>query len=167
MTAGDFYALVAAARLPPVAGWNPPFCGDSRMRIARDGQWFHEDVRIARPELVRLFAGLLKREGGDYFLVTPAEKLSIAVEDVPFLAVAVDRVGDDLVFTTNAGDAVTLDADHMLRMADGVPYIHVRGGLEARVARNAYYHLADMAAARDGVLGVTSGGMFFALGPAA
>jgi hypothetical protein len=166
MTAGDFYALMEAARLPPVAGWNPPFCGDSRMRIARDGQWFHDGARIARPELVRLFAGLLRREGEAYFLVTPSEKLSIAVEDTPFLAVAVDRQDSVLVFTTNAGDRVTLDGDHALRLDGPAPCLHVRDGLEARVARNAWYHLADMAVRRDGVLGVESAGLFFALGPA-
>jgi hypothetical protein len=164
MTAGDFYALMEAARLPPVAGWNPPFCGDSRMKIARDGQWFHDGTRIARPELVRLFAGLLKREGEDYFLVTPVEKLSIVVEDVPFLAVMVERRDAALVFTTNAGDAVTLDGGHPLRMEEGVPYLLVRDGLEARVARNAWYHLVDMAVTRDGVPGVESAGLFFALG---
>lgn len=166
MTAGDFYALVEAARLSPVGDWNPPFCGDSHMRIARDGQWFHAGARIARPELVRLFAGLLKREGGDYFLVTPVEKLSIAVEDAPFLAVAVDRRDGDLVFTTNAGDAVRLDGDHGLRMAGDTPYLHVRDGLDARVARSAWYHLAAMAVPQAGMLGVTSGGSFFALGSA-
>lgn len=166
MTAGDFYALLDAARLPPVAGWNPPFCGDSHMRIAGDGQWFHDSARIARPELVRLFAGLLKREGGDYFLVTPVEKLSIAVEDAPFLAVTVERRDADLIFTTNAGDAVRLDADHPLRMAGGVPYVMVRGGLEAKAARTVWYHLAGMAVTRGGVTGVESAGLFFALEPA-
>lgn len=167
MTAGDFYALVEAAKLPPVGDWNPAPCGDSRMRIARDGQWFHDGVRIARPELVRLFAGLLKREGADYFLVTPVEKLSILVEDSPFLAVAVDAKENDLVFTTNVGDAVTLGEGHGLRLADGVPYLHVRGGLEARIARNAWYHLVAMAVPRDGAWCVESGGQVFALGQAA
>lgn len=167
MTAGDFYALVEAAKLPPVAGWNPPFCGDSRMRIARDGQWFHDGAKIARPELVRLFAGLLRREGDDYFLVTPAEKLSIAVEDVPFQAVAVARRGGDILFTTNVGDAVRLDAAHALRLAGDVPYIPVRDGLDARVARSAWYHLVEMAVSRDGLWCVESGGCYFPLGAAA
>lgn len=166
MTAGDFYTLVEAARLPPVAGWNPPYCGDSRMRIARDGQWFHDGAKIARPELVRLFAGLLRREGDGYFLVTPVEKLSIAVEDVPFQAVTVARRHGDIVFTTNTGDDVRLDAAHPLRLAGDVPYIPVRDGLDARVARSAWYHLVEMAVPRDGLWCVESGGHFFALGAA-
>lgn len=166
MTAADFYSVMESATLPPVEGWNPSHCGDSRMRIARDGQWFHEEVRIARPELVRLFAGLLKRDGEGYVLVTPVEKLSIAVEDVPFVAVNVAREDATIVFTTNVGDRVALDGEHTLRMAGDTPYIHVRAGLEARVGRSAWYHLAEMAVARDGVMGVESAGLFFALGPA-
>jgi len=156
-------ALNMALALPPVEKWNPPFCGDSHMRIARDGRWFHEGSPIARFELVKLFAGILRLDAEGYVLVTPAEKLSIEVEDVPFLAVLVDRVGDDLIFTTNIGDVVTLDRDHPLRMVEGVPYLHVRRRLEARVIRAAYYKLADMAVEEGNRLGVRSSGLFFPL----
>ena len=162
MTAGE----IATAKLPPVERWQPPFCGDSHMRIARDGRWFHEGAPIDRPEMVRLFSGLLRLDPEGYMLVTPTEKVSIVVEDVPFLAMAVDRHGETLVFTTNVGDVVTLDKDHALRMDDGVPYLHVRRGLEARVARPVYYQLADMAVEDNGMLGVWSGGRFHALGAA-
>ncbi|MDB5735306.1 MAG: hypothetical protein JWN16_1943 [Alphaproteobacteria bacterium] len=167
MTAHDFYTLLDAARLPPIEGWNPPFCGDSRMRIARDGTWFHEEQRIARPELVRLFAGLLRKEGDDYLLVTPAEKLSIAVEDASFMAVAMTQDGTGLTFTTNVGDGVRLGPGHALRMENGVPYLHVRHGLEAKLARAVWHQLAALAVPRAGELGVWSEGAFFALGPAA
>lgn len=165
MTAGDFYSVMESAKLPPVEGWNPPHCGDSGMRIAADGQWFHDGTRIARPELVRLFAGLLKREDGGYVLVTPVEKLTITVEDAPFIAVSVARKNGTIVFTTNVGDCVALDGEHALRLAGDVPYVHVRGGLDAKVARSAWYHLAEMAENHDGRLGVTSAGLFFPLGP--
>ena len=170
MTAADFSAPLEGIPLPPVEGWNPQACGDSAMRIAADGTWFHEGAKIARPELVRLFAGLLRKDKDGYVLVTPAEKLSIQVEDAPFLAVTVDAAGGDesqrLIFTTNVGDRVLLGPDHGLRLSGGVPYLHVRGGLEARVARNAWYQLADMAVPRGAALGVWSAGRFFALGPA-
>jgi uncharacterized protein len=162
MTAGG----IQAPELPPVERWQTPFCGDSHMRIARDGCWFHEGAPISRPEMVRLFAGLLRLDPEGYMLVTPAEKVSIIVEDVPFLAVAVDRHGETLVFTTNVGDAVTLDEAHALRLEGDVPYLHVRRGLEARVARPVYYQLAEMAVAQGAELGVWSGGRFFVLGPA-
>ena len=133
------------------------------MRIARDGAWFHDGAPITRPELVRLFAGLLRLDAEGYMLVTPAEKCAIAVEDVPFLAVAVDVRDDALIFTTNVGDVVQLDKDHALRMKDGVPYLHVRRGLEARLSRPVYYQLAEMAVAVDSAMGVWSDGTFFAL----
>jgi len=152
-----------APRLPPVESWNPAFCGDSNMRIARDGAWFHDGAPITRPELVRLFAGLLRLDAEGYMLVTPAEKCAIAVEDVPFLAVAVDMQEGSLIFTTNVGDVVRLDADHALRVQEGVPYLHVRRGLEARVSRPVYYQLAEMAVTHDGAMGVWSGGTFFGL----
>jgi hypothetical protein len=166
MTAGDFYSVMESAKLPPVERWNPDPCGDSHMRIAADGQWFHEGTRITRPELVRLFAGLLKREDSGHVLVTPVEKLTIIVEDAPFIAVSVAREGERIVFTTNVGDRVALDGEHALRVAGDVPYVHVRGGLEAKVARSAWYHLAEMAEDHDGCMGVTSAGLFFPLGPA-
>jgi hypothetical protein len=152
-----------APRLPPVESWNPAFCGDSNMRIARDGAWFHDGAPITRPELVRLFAGLLRLDPEGYMLVTPAEKCSILVEDVPFLAVTLDVQGDDLVFLTNVGDVVRLDAEHALRMTDGVPYLHVRRGLDARVSRPVYYQLAEMAVTHEDRSGVWSGGQFFSL----
>ena len=159
-------AGIPTSRLPPVERWNPEFCGDSRMRIARDGGWFHDGAPIIRPELVTLFAGLLRLDPEGYMLVTPAEKCSILVEDVPFLAVAVDQADDVLVFTTNVGDVVPLDEGHALRMAGDIPYLHVRRGLEARVARPVYYQLAEMAVEDGGRLGVWSAGRFFALGDA-
>ena len=53
---------------------------------------------IGRPALVKLFASILKREDGKYFLVTPVEKVGIVVEDAPFLAVEM-RVAETQVAT--------------------------------------------------------------------
>ena len=160
--------------LPPVERWNPPYCGDSSMRIARDGSWSHAGAPIRRPALVRLFSTILRKDDDGFMLVTPAEKLSIVVEDVPFLAVLMTAEGKDrkrnLIFTTNVGDEVMAGPDHPLRFspdpASGapIPYLHVRGQLEARVARPVYYTLVEQAVERHGALGVWSGGAFFAMG---
>ena len=173
-------ALQAAAAklgpLPPVERWNPAYCGDSLMRIARDGSWSHAGAPIRRPALVRLFSTILRKDDDGFMLVTPAEKLSIAVEDAPFLAVLMRAEGKDdgqtLIFTTNVGDEVTAGPDHALRFSPDpmtgapVPYLHVRGKLEARVARPVYYALVEQAVERDGALGAWSGGAFFVLGNA-
>jgi hypothetical protein len=153
--------------------------GDIDIRIARDGTWFHEGSPINRPSLVKLFAGILKREAdGEYYLETPAEKRRITVDDAPFVAVEVtaEGAGDDrrLSFRTNVGDVVTAGPDHPIRVAfdaatgEPSPYVMVRGGMEALIARPVYYDLVDMGETRGQkggeVLGVTSGGAFFVLG---
>lgn len=167
--------------LPPVHLWNPPFCGDLDMRIARDGTWFYLGTPIGRAPLVRLFSRILKREGGSYYLVTPVEKVGITVEDVPFLAVDFD-VEDAgrtqrLVFTTSVGDRVVAGPEHAIRVAFDPaadapsPYLHVRAGLEARIDRKSFYRLVEIAteAEVDGVphLGLWSDGTFFPFQPSA
>jgi hypothetical protein len=165
--------------LPPVHLWNPPFCGDLDMRIARDGTWFYQGTPIGRPALVRLFSTILKRENGKHFLVTPVEKVGIQVEDAPFLAVEMLKEQKDggrlLRFRTNVDDWVPCDAAHRLRFeaaADGglTPYLHVRADLWAKVTRALYYDLVDMGEEQvvDGnpMFGVVSGGEFFAMADA-
>jgi hypothetical protein len=171
-------AVRGAARRgpPPVHLWNPPYCGDLDIRIARDGTWTYLGTPIGRAALVRLFASILKREGDRYFLVTPVEKVGIVVADAPFVAVDVEVEGAGaarrLVFETNVGDHVAAGPDDPIRVsvdpATGAPapYVHVRRGLEALIDRKTFYRLVDLAEERDGELGVVSGGAFFALGPA-
>jgi hypothetical protein len=125
---------------------------------------------------VRLFSTILRKDDEGFMLVTPAEKLSIVVEDVPFLAVLMAAEGKDrdqtLIFTTNVGDQVTAGEDHPLRFSPDpksgapIPYLHVRGGLEARLARPVYYALVERTLERDGALGVWAGGAFFVMGDA-
>ena len=172
----EIVRLVEQRRLPPVDQWHPTHCGDSEMRIARDGTWFHQGSPIGRPAMVRLFSTVLRREpDGGYVLVTPVEKLSITVDDAPFIATEMKAEGDGadarLAFQLNTGDLVTAGPDHPLRFAEGEdgprPYLHVRGGLEALVARPVYYELAERALADEGGRpGVWSDGAFFPFGTA-
>nr|WP_321980417.1 DUF1285 domain-containing protein [uncultured Cohaesibacter sp.] len=164
--------------LPPVETWHPEFCGDIDMRIASDGTWFYRGTPILRDALVRLFASVLRREeDGQTYLVTPVEKLRIAVEDAPFLAVEMAAEADmpdnggRLVFRTNVDDLVPLDADHPLRFAledetHGLKaYLRVRGGLEALVTRALMFDLVALAEEGTGDtcghFGVRSGDAFF------
>src|ERR1700754_4656424 len=169
----------AGKGLPPVHLWNPPFCGDLDMRIARDGTWYYMGTPIGRPALVRLFSTILKREDGKHFLVTPVEKVGIRVDDAPFLAVEMQKKDDNrgtmLRFRTNVDDWVDCDAAHRLRFetaADGglMPYLHVRADLWAKVTRAIYYDLVDIGEERvvDGraMFGIMSGGEFFAMADA-
>ncbi|WP_370633237.1 DUF1285 domain-containing protein [Roseibaca sp. Y0-43] len=181
-------ALADAARaaskgkgLPPVHLWNPPFCGDLDMRIARDGTWFYEGTPIGRPALARLFSTILKREGDKYFLVTPVEKVGITVDDAPFVAVdfRVAGTGCDqhVTFVTNMGDEALAGPDNALRVerdaesGEPAPYIHIRAGLEALIDRKSFYRLVELGqhAEHDGAswFGIWSAGVFFPIIPSA
>ena len=151
---------------PPVHLWNPPYCGEIDIVIRRDGTWIHEGTPIGRPGLVRLFASILKKEEGRFFLVTPVEKVGLRVEDAPFVAVDLERTEGGIAFETNVGDRVVADADHPIRVElapDGEPspYVEVRRGLEALIDRKSFYRLVDMGEERDGSFGVASAGTFF------
>lgn len=176
MSLAEVARALAEKRLPPVEKWNPTHCGDSEMRIARDGTWFHQGTPIGRPAMVALFSTILRREADDgYVLVTPDEKLDIAVDDAPFIAVEVKSEGQardrQLAFRLNTGDLVVADAEHGLRFEehDGEPrpYLHVRAGLEALVVRPVFYELAEMALSDGGEPpGVWSAGQFFPMAAA-
>lgn len=154
-------------------------CGDLAMRIGRDGTWYYQGSPIGRKPLVKLFASVLRREAdGRYWLVTPAERGTIEVEDAPFTAVEVTAQGSGrdqrLEFRTNVDDTVAADADHPIRVAhhpetgEPSPYILVRDGLEARLLRPVFYELVALGETRriegEEQLGVWSSGRFFILG---
>ncbi|MFZ3358147.1 MAG: DUF1285 domain-containing protein [Xanthobacteraceae bacterium] len=173
-------ALARGKGPPPVELWNPPFCGDLDMRIAADGTWFYLETPIGRQALVKLFASVLKREGDNYFLVTPVEKCGIRVDDAPFLAVElnVERRdgGQVLNFRTNVDDWVACGGQHRLRFEPEVqtgglkPYLHIRRDLWAKVTRTLFFDLVELGEEReiDGAMmfGVSSSGMFFPMAPA-
>ncbi|MCP4335611.1 MAG: DUF1285 domain-containing protein [Gammaproteobacteria bacterium] len=160
--------------------WNPRHRGEIDIRIAADGGWFHEGRRFQRDAMVKMFAGILRREDSGYYLVTPVEKLRIQVEDAPFIANLVECIEDDgktaIVFTTNIEERIVVDADHAIRVEidadtrEPRPYVHFRDGLEALIGRSAFFDLLNLAheSTRDGghYLTVTSMGQEFELGSA-
>jgi len=154
--------------------WNPPLSGDMDLLIKANGEWYHEGSLITRPSLVKLFASILRREGEDYFLVSPVEKWRIQVEDVPFLVI---EVGFEETTTaeqqkvklhTATGDTFFLDEEHPLRMVYSGehslrPYVTVRQGMDALIHRNVFYRLSDRAVSHEGKTGLWSCGAFFSL----
>ncbi|MDP2355564.1 MAG: DUF1285 domain-containing protein [Beijerinckiaceae bacterium] len=169
----------AARTFPPVHLWNPRFCGDIGMKIARDGTWFYQGSPIGRLPMVKLFASILRKDPDRHVLVTPVEMVLVEVEDAPFLAVAMRREegpeGPQLVFRTNLDDVTRAGQDRPIRFersaADGVkPYVLVRGDLWALVTRPLFLDLVELGEIRDidgdRMFGVASGGAFFAMAPA-
>ncbi|MEL6291979.1 MAG: DUF1285 domain-containing protein [Pseudomonadota bacterium] len=163
---------------PPVEKWDPPYCGDIGMAIAANGTWFYQNSPIGRARMVRLFSRILRCDpDGRHFLVTPVEKVDVAVADAPFLAVEMDVKGQGrdqtLTFRTNVDDLVVCGPERPLRFrwqdnSDALkPYVLVRGRLDARVVRSVYYDLIELAepetgdAADDAPLGIWSGGTWF------
>src|SRR5690554_106456 len=171
----DIESLVGKS-LPPVDQWNPPLSGALDIVIKRNGQWFYQGEAMERDAVVRMFSTILrKEEDGEYYLVTPVEKVRIQVEDAPFVAIGLRKEGAGrdqcLYITTNVGDEVRIDASHSLRVQEDpqtrepAPYVLVRGRLEALLSRAVYYELATLVEVvpEQGGYGVWSGGVFFRL----
>ena len=169
----------AGRRMPPVEAWNPDYCGEIDMRIARDGRWFYMGTPINRLPLVKLFASVLRRDPERYVLVTPVERVGIVVEDAPFLAVEMEPItgdigethnlGETLAFRTNLDEIVIAGPDHPLRFeldeTGGLkPYIQVRGDLWARLTRSLALDLAERLVENEaGRTGIRAAGAFFAV----
>lgn len=164
----------------PVDKWEPDFCGDIDMRIARDGVWYYMGSPIGRIAMVQMFASVLRRDANNkYYLVTPVEKIGIKVDDAPFVAIEM-KVGNKgrgqvLSFRTNVDDWVTADADHPLRVTlkpetqEPSPYVLVRGRLEALINRAVFYDLVELcvdeAVNGTDMFGVWSSGIFYPFMP--
>jgi uncharacterized protein len=170
LTLDEIAEQVAARKLPPVEEWRPESTGDSRMRIAADGTWYHDGGPITRQAMVRAFSGLLTRDdNGQHWLVTPFEKLSIEVEDAAFIATDVVRRDGDLAFRLATDELIVAGADNPLRVAGEIDtpavYLAVRRGCEARLNRSTWQQLAEIALTEGNGRTVVSGGETFPLLP--
>ncbi|GMN02624.1 DUF1285 domain-containing protein [Erythrobacter sp. MTPC3] len=175
LTLAQIAEQVAQRKLPPVEGWAPQQIGESHMRIAADGTWFHEGDPIRRPAMVRAFSGLLIRDkAAQHWLVTPFEQLSIEVDDAAFVATDCVMRDGEIAFRLNTDELVIAGPDNPIRAA-GDPdtpaiYLTVRRGCEARLNRSTYAQLAEIAMDTSGDdleqgLMVTSQGAIFSLRP--
>ncbi len=174
----ELEALLSAGE-PPEGGCAPGHAERADFRIVRDGTWLYHGSPIGRKALVGLFASVLMRDAaGDYWLVTPVEKVRVEVDDAPFLAVEmrVKGRGEDqaLSFRTNVGEEIAAGPEHPIRMrprpesGEPAPYLALRDRLDALISRAVYYDMVELGVEREigaqRSLGVWSGGAFFALG---
>ena len=140
--------------IPPVEKWNPPFCGDIDMHILRNGKWTYMGSEIKRPAMIKLFSNIIRLDDdGHYYLVTPVEKVRIKVDDVPFVAVSMNKIKEEgvncLSFMTNVQDEVTLSKENPIEIVindndEPSPYITIRKNLKALISRSVYYDLINM-----------------------
>ena len=158
-----------------IKNWQPKYCGDIDMRIARDGTWFYCGSPIGRKQLVKLFSSILIRENNKYFLITPVEKVGIKVEDAPFIANNFERIVENkkpyLIFYTNIEETIILSKTNPFRVfindktQEPSPYILVRDNIEAKIDRKSFYRLIDIAEyskiADSEWLGIYSDSTFF------
>ena len=156
-------------KLPPVHLWQPDFCGDIDMRIKRDGSWDYMGTPIKRERMIKLFSTILRRDGDDFFLVTPVEKVGIKVDDAPFVAVELEVDDRGVIFKTNVGEYIKVSAENPLHVSfndktgEPSPYVRVRANLDALLSRSVYYQLAEYAKEHEGTYGIWSDGVFFPL----
>ena len=176
---GAIIKQIEGQKHPPVHLWNPDFCGDLDMRIARDGTWFYLGSPIGRKPLIKLFSGVIRLDDDDrYYLVTPVEKIGITVDDAPFVAVEMFIEGEGreriISFRTNVDDIVIMDEDRPFRLEidpetkEPSPYVRVRANLEALINRPVFYDLVNLAGEEningEDRFGFWSSGQFFELG---
>ena len=171
----NVYKYIKESNPAPVHLWDPPYCGELDIRVSRDGQWYYNKSPINRKRLVKLFSNILKKEGNEYFLVTPVEKIKIIVDDVPFIIVDIEvnkrEQSQEISFLTNIEDKFSLGLNNPLRITfkpgtqEPIPYVIVRKNLEGLIDRKTFYRLVDMSETHDyqGVkwLGVFSLDTFF------
>ena len=160
--------LQTQKRLPPIHLWQPERVGEIDIRIDREGHWYHEGTRIQRQPLVDLFATIMRIENDTYYLVTPVEQMAIVVDEAPFIAIDLDVRGGgeskEFLFSTNVGDFVLAGPEHRIYMTGERPFIEIRDGLVARIARSVFYRLVEEGIEEAGALVVYSQGTRFDLG---
>lgn len=158
----------------PTEQWDPPYCGEIPLRIKDNGDWEYQGSKIERQSLIKLFASVLVKEQQDYFLVTPAEKVKIKVDDAPFVVVnwqQVEEQGERAIqIFTNIGDSYVLSEQTPLVLENGRPYVQLPRGMVAKVHRNVYYQWAEIAIAgsskTEREFFIYSAGQAFSLGQA-
>lgn len=131
---------------PPASSETPP--GEwtlPRLRVDRNGDWYHDDVEITHPGILANLRNNLKWDAVGYFIQTRV-RIPVEVEDVPWVVTRIERRGDALHGVLNDGTETTIDPAALRIGRDEIPYCMVKGGrFEARLARAATFQLLALA----------------------
>ena len=142
-------------KYPPVHLWNPDLCEDVEMKIDREGNWFYQGSIIGRDKLKILFSRILKFEDGNYYLVTPVEKVPVKVDLAPYMIIdyEVDSDHENIILKTNLDLSIPLNKEHKLEVKkigdEHIPFVHVRNNIEGFISRSVYYSLIEIALKQD------------------
>lgn len=150
--------------IAPFETWQPESCGDIDITIKRNGDWYFQESKINRINLVKLFAKVLTKEQGHYYLKTPVEKMRIQVEDAPFLITHWYQKDGFIVCCDNLAREYVLSENHTLEINGDVPYLHLHHGVMAKVSRNVFYQWAEISEQKKGRFAICSGGQDFFIG---
>ena len=136
-------------QFPPVHLWNPDLCEGQEIKINRDGAWFYNNSLIKNQKLVNLFASVLRKDGDNYFLVTPTEKVPVKVEIAPYVIEDFKIIEDTIELKTNLNYSFLLTEKDLVRLKEiertFLPLITVRNSIEGFFNRNTYYRIIDFA----------------------
>ena len=142
-------------KYPPVHLWNPDLCEGVEMKIDREGNWFYQGSIIGRDKLKILFSRILKFEDGNYYLVTPVEKVLVKVDLAPYMIIdyEVDSDHEKIILKTNLDLSIPLNKEHKLEVKkigdEHIPFVHVRNNIEGFISRSVYYSLIEIALNQD------------------
>ncbi len=143
---------ISETRNPPVYDWHPDHIAEIDMAIKRNGEWLHQGTVMHRKRLVKLFASILRKDGDQYFLVTPIEKCPVEVESTPFVITLAEKIDDRWFLTNNLGESIELTNQMIDWVDEETPSIEWRNNLSARLNQNVLYQLQLHALEHDGLV---------------
>jgi len=138
-----------------------------RLRIDRDGEWFHEGEEVCHEGILASLRQGLQVDAAGHFLQIGPVRVPVEVEDAPFAVVRFEAEGNGFALWLNDGSREALEPGS-LRLREGdVPYCRVKGGrFEARFSRAAAWQLLQRVKEqpRGGPPGLLVDGVRYVLG---
>jgi len=138
-----------------------------RLRVDKDGAWYHEDDEVTHPGILSNLRDGLEQDADGYAIRIGAVRVPVEVEDTPYAVIRFEPDGGGFAVTLNDMTREALDPATLRLTQDGAPYCRVKGGrFDARFSRAAAYQLLERVEAGDGGRGaiLRAGGRSYALG---
>ncbi len=134
--------------------------------LDKEGNWYHEGVRITHARTLALFSQSIQRDpkSGRYYLEVGEHSGWIDVEDTPYFVHEVTAEdgagGPPRGFRLRLSDMTeeALDPETLRVGRNNVLYCDVKGGLPARFLRKAYYQMAAFFEQSEGAFVLSMGG---------